>query len=149
MKTKNKILYVSPYILANLPKETPVLLAFSGGADSSALLSLLAEDSIKNGFSLSVAHFNHQIRGEEAERDARFCEGEAEKYNLPFYLGSADVPALAKDHKNSLENEAREQRYAFFEKVMRENGIQILVTAHHAEDNTETVLLHKIGRAHV
>ncbi len=142
MKTKNKILYTSPHIIADLPKETPVLLAFSGGADSSALLYLLAEDAKKNGFFLGVAHFNHQIRGEEAERDAAFCEEEAKKYGLPFYLGSADVPTLAKGHKNSLENEAREQRYAFFEKIMRKNDIPILVTAHHAEDNTETVLLH-------
>ena len=135
-------LYASPYSLAELPKDTPVLLAFSGGADSSALLHILAEDSKRNGFSLSVAHFHHGIRGDEADRDAEFCKNAAEKYGIPFFLGSADVPALAQENKTSLEAEARAQRYSFLEKIMRENGIPILVTAHHADDLIESILIH-------
>lgn len=142
MKIENKISYTSPYLLANLPKETPVLLAFSGGADSSALLYLLNKDAKSNNFPLHVAHFNHQIRGEEAERDAKFCEETCQKLSIPFHLGKADVPSLAKQNGNSIEAEAREQRYAFFEKIMRENNITILVTAHHGEDQIETILLH-------
>lgn len=142
MKNENKISYTSPYILAGLPKETPVLLAFSGGSDSSALLHLLNEDAKANGFTLHAAHFNHQIRGEEAERDAKFCEEVCKSLSIPFYLGKADIPALAKEKGNSIETEAREQRYAFFERIMRENSISILVTAHHAEDQVETILLH-------
>ena len=68
MKPETTMSYVSPQSLAELPSSTPVLLAFSGGADSSALLSLLVEDSEKNGYSLSVAHFHHGIRGDEADR---------------------------------------------------------------------------------
>lgn len=142
MKSAYKISYVSPHSLASLPKSTPVLLAFSGGADSSALFDLLLKDSRSTGYCLYAAHFNHNIRGDEAERDAEFCRSMCKAAGVPFFLGSADVPELAKKHGNSIEQEAREQRYAFFEKVMRENDVPVLVTAHHAEDQIETVLLH-------
>ena len=142
MKINSSISYHSPQHLASLPQNSAVLLAFSGGADSSALLSILAKDAKINGYSLHIAHFHHGIRGEEANRDAEFCEREARRYGLPFHLGCADVPALAKANKNSLENEARIQRYAFFEKVMRKNNISILATAHHSEDQSESILLH-------
>lgn len=142
MKPESKISYVSPHLLAGLPKNTPVLLAFSGGADSSALLSMLVKDSHKNGYSLSAAHFHHGIRGEEADRDADFCKRTANEYGISFYIEKADIPFLARQSGKSIEAEAREQRYAFFEKIMRENGIPILVTAHHAEDRTESILLH-------
>ena len=134
--------YVSPHILASLDSKTPVLLAFSGGADSSALLHLLVNDSKKYGFPLSVAHFHHGIRGEEADRDAEFCKEIAQKFDIPFYFGRADVLSLAAESDTSVENEGREQRYAFFESVMRENSIPILITAHHAEDQIESILLH-------
>ena len=144
MKTENKISYCSPHLLAKLPKNTSVLVAFSGGADSSALLNLLVNDSHKNGFIVHAAHFNHGIRGKEADCDAEFCKAVAESHNIPFHLGYADIPALAKANGNSVEAEARAQRYAFFEKVMRENNIPILVTAHHAEDNVESILINII-----
>lgn len=138
------ISYISPHILADLPKDSSVLLAFSGGADSSALLHLLAKDSKERGFSLSVAHFHHGIRGDEADRDADFCKKAAEEYAVPFYFESADIPTLAKANGSSIEAEARERRYAFFEKIMKENDIFILVTAHHAEDQVESILLHAL-----
>lgn len=142
MKIANTISYKSPHTLSSLPEECPVLLAFSGGADSSALLHLLANDSKENGYPLYVAHFHHGIRGDEADRDAEFCERMAQKYGLEFYLGSADIPALARESGNSIEAVAREKRYDFFERLMRENGIPILVTAHHAEDQVESIMLH-------
>jgi tRNA(Ile)-lysidine synthase len=71
----------------------------------------MSEDAKKRGYTLYVAHFNHKIRGEDAERDAEFCRAKAEEYGLSFFLGEADVPALAKQNGNSLEMEAREQRY--------------------------------------
>lgn len=142
MKKANNISYTSPHSLSGLPKNTPVLLALSGGADSSALLHILNDDAHKNGFILHAAHFNHRIRGEEATRDADFCKKICASLNIPFHLGEADVPALAKKNGNSIEAEARNQRYSFFENIMRENNIPILVTAHHAEDQAETVLLH-------
>lgn len=142
MKDSMTISYRSPRSLAGLAPDAPVLLALSGGEDSCVLLDLLAEDARRNGFTLVAAHFNHKIRGEEAERDAEFCRALAESYNIPFTLGSADVPRLAREHGTGIEEEARAQRYAFFESVMSERGIKLLATAHHAQDQAETVLLH-------
>ena len=142
MKKENSAFYISPSSLASLSPNTPVLLALSGGADSSALLHLLIEDSQANQFNVHAAHFNHHIRGEEAKRDAQFCKNMCEKLHVPFHLGEADIPSLAKENGTSIEAEARAQRYSFFEKIMCENNIPILVTAHHAEDQIETILLH-------
>lgn len=120
--------------------DTPVLLALSGGADSRALLDMLVEYCQKHGAPLSVAHVNHMIRGKDAERDRDFCKALAKKYSLPFYLLEADIPKLAKEHGRGLEEEARKVRYEFFAKVMRENAISLLATAHNATDNAETVI---------
>lgn len=134
--------YRSPHRLADLPKDTSVLLALSGGADSRALLHVLANEAKKNGFSLLLAHVNHGIRGEEALRDETFCKALAEQYGLEICILRADVPTLAKDSGKGLEEAAREVRYAYFEGLMKERQISILVTAHHADDALETVLFH-------
>ena len=132
----------TPQALAGLEKDAPVLLAFSGGADSRALLHLLYAQSVANGFSLTLAHVNHGIRGDEAIRDREFCRSVADAYGLELCILDADVPTLAKTHGRGIEEEARIVRYAYFEQLMRERSIRLLVTAHHADDNLETVLLH-------
>lgn len=142
MNNKNIPFYSSPHALAGLSQKEPVLLALSGGADSSALLHILSEDAKSNGFIIHVAHLNHSIRGEEAERDALFCQELAKKYGAVFHLCKLDIPSLAKKSGKSIETEARDQRYAFFERIMREYEIPLLVTAHHADDQIESVLLH-------
>lgn len=130
----------TPQELADVPKDTPVLLAFSGGADSRALLHILAEQAARNGFSLTLAHVNHGIRGDEALRDRDFCVETAARYGVELCLEEVDVPTLAAMHGTGLEEEARSVRYSFFEKLMRERSIPLLVTAHHADDQLETLL---------
>ena len=131
---------LSPWKLAELPQTETVLLGLSGGADSRALLHLLSEQARRDGFSVVTAHVNHGIRGDEADRDAAFCKRLAELYGWEFLSLKADVPALAKENGRSLELEAREVRYAFFRQIMAKRNIRILATAHHADDNLETVL---------
>lgn len=128
--------FTEPHLLSGLPKDTPILLALSGGADSRALLHML----LSYGAPLSVAHVDHGIRGETAKRDREFCEALAKEAKLPFYLLTADIPALAKQNHLGLEEQARIERYRFFEKIMREQNIPILATAHNATDNAETLL---------
>lgn len=130
----------APWQTADLPRETPVLLALSGGADSRLLLHILAEQSKRDGFPLLLAHVEHGIRGETSLRDRAFCEALAQRYRLPIEVLAVSVPALAEESGRGWEEEAREVRYAFFGRVMKEKNIPILVTAHQADDNLETVL---------
>ncbi len=132
--------YRLPQDLAELPAKTAVLLAFSGGADSMCLLHLLAEDAKRYHFPLILAHVNHGIRGEEALRDRAFCLHTAKEYGLPIHVLDADVPALAKAHGTGMEEEARRVRYDYFASLMQKEQIPLLVSAHHADDQLETVL---------
>ena len=132
--------FMLPGEMAELDPQTPILLAFSGGADSRALLHLLATASAREGFTLFLAHVNHGIRGEEAMRDQLFCEQVAGLYGLRLFTLQADVPKLAKEWGMGMEEAARRVRYRFFAELMEQESIPILVTAHHADDNLETVL---------
>ena len=126
------------YKLAGLAPGTPVLLAFSGGADSMALLDMLAKEYPTAP--ILLAHVNHGIRGEEALRDRAFCESVAKKRGLEIAILDVDIPTLAKEKGQSLEEAAREVRYAFFAELMEKRDIPLLLTAHHADDHLETVL---------
>ena len=129
-----------PWEMAGLDPKTPVLLAFSGGADSRTLLELLRAGAERDGFVITLAHVNHGIRGEEANRDERFCESVAKAYGLRIFTTVRDVPALAKEHRTTLEEEARRVRYEFFTEIMEREQIPLLVTAHQADDQLETML---------
>ncbi|MBQ8345121.1 MAG: tRNA lysidine(34) synthetase TilS, partial [Clostridia bacterium] len=139
--------FCPPDQLSGLPTDTPILLGFSGGADSTLLLFLLALWCRRWGTPLWVAHVHHGIRGEEADRDEAFCRQTAEELGLPFESIRADIPTLAKERGESIETCARNVRYEYFDRLMREHHIPILATAHNADDNLETVLFHLIRGA--
>lgn len=124
-----------------LMRNKTVLVAFSGGADSSFLLwyvrGLLAEGKLDRVF---AAHFNHHLRGAESDRDEGFCRGVCDKYGIELFLGGADTAGFAAKARISVEAAARVLRYEFLEKTAAELGAVIL-TAHNSDDNAETVLL--------
>lgn len=130
----------TPQALAGLAKDAPVLLGLSGGADSRALLHILSLQAARDGFSVTLAHVNHGIRGEEALRDRAFCRDLAKQYGFEICILDADVPALAEKNGRGLEEEARAVRYAYFAELMQERKIPLLATAHHADDQLETML---------
>jgi len=112
-----------------------VICAVSGGADSVALLFGLYLLKDKLGISLEAAHFNHHLRGEESDRDEAFVRDFCERYDVPLHLGGGTVTA----GKKGLEAAARDARYAFLRSLSGK-----IATAHTADDNAETVLLHLI-----
>ena len=122
-----------------LPKNVKIAVAVSGGVDSVVLLHQLVGVAGQQGFSLSVVHCEHGIRGEESIADARFVETLAEKYGLPFVCFSEDCPALACASGESLETAARNFRYRCFEKVLA-SGVDYVALAHHKDDAVETAL---------
>ena len=116
-----------------------VLVALSGGADSTALLHFLYSVKEKYNLTILAAHLNHGIRGEEADRDERFCKILCEKYNIPFYSKTLDIPALSKQRGVSEELCGRDERYAFLGTLAEAHNARI-ATAHNADDNAETLI---------
>jgi tRNA(Ile)-lysidine synthase len=121
-----------------------IAVAVSGGADSVALLRRLIEERPNLGIALSVVHIHHGIR-EAADEEAVFVETLAATHGLPFYLHRTDAPAAAAAHHETLEEAARNLRYAFFRELMAKGDADAVVTAHTLDDQAETVL-HKLMR---
>lgn len=119
-----------------------ILVAFSGGSDSLALLSLLYELAPVLGFTLGAVHMNHGLRGVSADEDEEFCRAFAKERGIPFYSRKMDIEALAEAKGWSLEMAGREARYAFFKEVMVQENYTACATAHHQDDLRETILLH-------
>ena len=112
-----------------------VVCAVSGGADSVALLFAFYLLKEKLGIALEAAHFNHHLRGEESDRDEAFVRQLCDRYDIHLHLGSGQVSP----GKKGLEAAARDARYAFLESLPGK-----IATAHTADDNAETVLMHLI-----
>jgi tRNA(Ile)-lysidine synthase len=133
--------FVAPHLLSGRSPKTPILIACSGGSDSVALLGALRMYAAEYGTPLRLAHVNHGIRGEEALRDRDFCVALAKRFDLPISVLNADVPSIREKEGGSMEEVARRVRYEFFARVMEEYDIPLLATAHHANDQLETILL--------
>jgi tRNA(Ile)-lysidine synthase len=118
-----------------------VTVACSGGADSVALLHVLAELREELGIVLSAGHFHHQIRGAEADADQKFVEELATKLQLNFYAGSGNARQYASLGKLSLETAARELRHQWFADLIKQGKEDKIATAHTLDDQAETVLM--------
>lgn len=129
-----------PSELSGLDCTEPILVAFSGGSDSTVLLHALYQYSKISGSIIYAAHVNHGIRGAEADADEQFCRRFAEKLGVEIFVLNADVPAIARESGDSIETAARRVRYDFFDEIMEKHKIRILATAHNANDNLETLI---------
>ncbi|MBQ9151079.1 MAG: tRNA lysidine(34) synthetase TilS [Clostridia bacterium] len=136
--------FVPPAALTGLPESTPMLVAYSGGADSTALLHMAVAYGSVTGARIFAAHVNHGIRGAEADADEAFCRKTAASLGVELFVCRADVPGEAARTGESIETAARRIRYGFFDEVMAKERIPLLVTAHNADDNLETMLHHMI-----
>ncbi len=116
------------------------IVALSGGADSVALLLLLDE----MGYKVHALHCNFHLRGEESDRDERFCEDLCLKKNIPFHRIHFDTLMYSETHKMSVEMAARELRYRYFEQLRKDIGAEGICVAHHQDDTVETVLLNLV-----
>src|SRR3984957_20398638 len=120
-----------------------IAVADSGGADSLALPRRLHQRRAALGPVLSAAHVHHGIRGADADEDAAFVGNLAAAHSLPFHLHRADAPAAAATLHETLEEAARNLRYAFFRELMAGSSVDAVATAHTLDDQAETVL-HKL-----
>ena len=119
-----------------------VVVALSGGPDSVALVYLLRELQDGGHVSLAgVAHFNHQLRGPEADADEAFCRSLADELSLPIECGTADVRFAARQQRRSIEDAARTLRYRFLEQAADRLGADRIAIGHSRDDQAETFLL--------
>lgn len=131
---QNKLLsFIRAYSMVQ-PGDT-VICAVSGGADSMALLWAMELMKDKLGIRLAAAHFNHNLRGEESNRDADFVKAFCNAHGIPVYMGEGKVETGEK----GLEAAARNARYAFLQSLPGK-----IATAHTADDNAETLLMHLV-----
>jgi tRNA(Ile)-lysidine synthase len=124
-----------------------VLLAVSGGADSTALLHLFDFYRQKFGAGLHIAHLNHMIRKKDADLDAKYVQGLAKNLDVSITIETVDVQAFAKENKLGLEAAARQIRYDFFERVANKVGASKIAVGHTADDNVETFLMRLVRGA--
>ena len=126
-----------------VPHDTKLIVASSGGPDSTALLRCLHHLRGEFGLSLHVAHLNHDFRGAEADHDAAFVQRLANGLGLPCSIDKQDPIAYQRDRGvSSFEQAAREMRYSFLSTVALAEGACAVALGHTADDQAETVLLH-------
>ena len=118
-----------------------VIVSVSGGADSMALLSLLYRLQSTYRLTLIVAHVNHQLRGKEATRDARFVQRHADKLGLPFHQMDVDVKTLKHRTGLSTQHAARQLRYGALRSLSRSLAATHIALGHTADDQAETLLM--------
>ncbi len=119
-------------------RNSKILLAASGGLDSTVLGHLLKLHRLN----FEVAHVNFGLRSRDSEMDEQFTKSLAGSWNVPFHSISFDTETYAQEKGISVQMAARDLRYEWFSKICEENGIDFIFTAHHADDNLETFLIH-------
>jgi tRNA(Ile)-lysidine synthase len=124
-----------------LKRGQKILVAVSGGMDSMVLLHALKKISTRHKWKLTVAHFNHQLRGRASDADEKLVRKTAAAMKLPIVAESADVKEFAQKSKLSIEMAARKLRHEFFARVAREKKIKTIALAHHADDQVELFFL--------
>ena len=142
MTTRTELLKRAPPTV--LPRAGQrVLCAVSGGLDSMCLLHMLEAWCEERGGQVVAAHFNHRLRT-RADRDEEFVRETCESWGIPLTVGRGDVGEHARREGLSTEEAARNLRYAFLRRAAAEAGCKRVYTAHHADDNAETILLNLI-----
>ncbi len=121
-------------------KEDKILIAYSGGVDSTALIHLLLELQKEWPLELFLGHFNHKLR-QSAEEDERFVRDTARKLSLPLFVGRGDVRARAKALRQNIEETGRQLRYEFLNQKAAEAGGAMIATGHTLTDQAETLLM--------
>jgi len=141
IKLESKVIdFIQRYSLIS-PEEI-VVVGVSGGADSVCLLHVLAKWPKRPGIKLHVGHLNHQLRGVESEADAEYVSALAGSLGIPSTIDRQDVAAYRIEKNFSLEEAARELRYAFLARVAREVGANRIAIGHTRDDQVETILMH-------
>lgn len=122
-------------------KGSHLLVACSGGVDSMALLHFLHNVQAKLQIKLSCVHVDHMLRGEQSYEDLMHVQAYCHKRDIPFYGKSIPIPSIVEKNGGNVQATCREERYTYFETVYEEVNCDFLATAHHLDDNVESILM--------
>jgi len=122
-----------------LKQNQNILLGFSGGPDSVCLLDVIVDAKMP----VTIAYFDHQLRSESRDENS-FASNIAKKYEIEYFYGSEDIRKIAAREKIGIEACARKYRYQFLAEKARQVGAEVLMVAHHADDQVETILMNII-----
>lgn len=126
-----------------------LLVAVSGGVDSVVLLHLLSQQAKQYALRITVAHLNHGLRGEDALGDEQLVQSLAHQQGWPVLTARVNVLEMAQAQQLGWEEAGRKARYAFLAKTAQEVGASLVVVAHHADDQAETILMHMLQGCHL
>ena len=129
--------------IKDLNKKT-LAVAYSGGIDSQTALHIIYKLKKELGFNLIIIHLNYNLRGEESKEDESFARNIAKKYNLNIYIKEIKEGSY---NKKNIQNEARKDRYEFFEELYNKNIFDYLIVAHNRDDFAETIIYRMIKGA--
>nr|WP_106782180.1 tRNA lysidine(34) synthetase TilS [Lysinibacillus timonensis] len=135
----NVLQFINEHELIN--KGDRLLIACSGGIDSMGLLHFFLECGKTLGVQIFVAHVDHMLRGEASAEDRRFVEDFCRQHNVEIFSTAISIPQLLDDEGGNSQAICRRERYAFFSEIMEKYSINHLVTAHHADDQLESLLM--------
>lgn len=121
-------------------RNAEILVACSGGLDSVCLVHSLHI----SGFKIQVAHVNYKLRAEESDQNENFVAELCSALNIPLHHTSFETKAMLKSDPGNLQEFARELRYDWFRKLIKDNNLDYLATAHHSDDQAETLMYHFI-----
>ncbi|WP_157101604.1 tRNA lysidine(34) synthetase TilS [Planococcus plakortidis] len=118
-----------------------LVIGVSGGIDSMVLLYFLSKKRHQLDVHLTAVHIDHMLRGEQSAEDRRFVEQQCKRWQIPYESYSVPIPAILAEKGGNTQSVCREERYRIFGKVMGKTGSTVLITAHHADDQLETILM--------
>ena len=131
--------YTTKYKLLELGDH--VLLGCSGGIDSMVLLHYLKAHEAALSITVEAVHVNHMLRGEESSEDRLFTESICKQWDIPCHSRDIPIPVILEAAGGNKQQVCRLERYNYFEEVMKATGASKLATAHHADDQLETILM--------
>ncbi|MDP4200600.1 MAG: tRNA lysidine(34) synthetase TilS [Bacteroidota bacterium] len=134
----------------SVTSDSSVIVGVSGGPDSVALAHVMLQLKLRGRVGeVFLAHINHGLRGSASDADQTLVSQHAKEWNLPNAIWQADTTARAREERKGIEETARNIRYEFFEELAVRHGAQFILTAHTANDQAETVIMHAVRGAGV
>ncbi|GLC90410.1 tRNA lysidine(34) synthetase TilS [Lysinibacillus piscis] len=124
-----------------LQQDDHLLIAVSGGVDSMALLHYFVMMQEQWGVKIEAIHVDHMLRGEESAKDRDFVQQYCETHHIPLHAKAIPIPAILAMENGNVQFICRQERYRYFQEMMSKTNANKLVTAHHADDQLESVLM--------